>query len=206
MRLIVTSILLLASMQANAILVEAMYKNHGDGLITIDTETHLQWLDLTQTTSMSYDYVGSQFGVGGLFHGFRYATEAEFESLMDAIIPSYSGNALGYQTATSESAVYAQTVYFQSLLGVTDNRDTVFDSFGFYRDNSGVMRTGGTSRNFDTAFVYRDYYFNYNDLATVGTPWHGTFLVRGISVPEPTGLALFGLGIAGMVFSRRKLL
>jgi len=112
MRLIVTSILMLVSIQANAILVEAMYKNHGDGLITIDTETHLQWLDLTETTSMSYDYVGSQFGVGGLFQGFRYATEAEFESLIDAIIPSYSGNALGYQTATSESEVLHKLFIF----------------------------------------------------------------------------------------------
>jgi hypothetical protein len=43
----------------------------------VDLVTGLEWLDLTLSAAMSYNQVSAEFGVGGLFEGFRYATKAE---------------------------------------------------------------------------------------------------------------------------------
>jgi hypothetical protein len=45
--------------------------------LTRDTSTGLDWLDTTLSANLSYNQVSSQFGPGGLFEGFRYATLAE---------------------------------------------------------------------------------------------------------------------------------
>ena len=37
----------------------------GDGLLTLDTDTGLRWLDLTETTNRSFDDMVTQFGPGG---------------------------------------------------------------------------------------------------------------------------------------------
>ena len=53
----------------------------GDGLITLDTETNLEWLSLDATANLSYlDVLG---GAGGYTttYGFRYATGQEISLL-----------------------------------------------------------------------------------------------------------------------------
>lgn len=70
----------------------------GPGSVTLDTATDLLWLDMTHTDPNSnslykYDYVSSQFGPGGDFEGFRYATQAEvFTMFSNAGIPVVPGN------------------------------------------------------------------------------------------------------------------
>ena len=53
----------------------------GDSLITRDSETGFEWLDLTASAGRSYNYMSSQFGPDGEFECFRYATRAEIVSL-----------------------------------------------------------------------------------------------------------------------------
>jgi hypothetical protein len=61
------------------------------GVITRDPNTGLGWLDLSQTTNRSYNEVSPQFGIGGIFYGFRYATGEEVSTLfMDAGITGLS--------------------------------------------------------------------------------------------------------------------
>jgi Thrombospondin type 3 repeat len=70
----------------------------GPGSVTLDTATDLLWLDMTHTDPdlnalYKYDYVSSQFGSGGDFEGFRYATQAEvFTMFSNAGIPVVPGN------------------------------------------------------------------------------------------------------------------
>ena len=47
------------------------------GLITRDTATGLDWLDLTETNNRSFDDVSSKLGAGQEFEGWRYATRDE---------------------------------------------------------------------------------------------------------------------------------
>jgi hypothetical protein len=51
------------------------------GLLTYDPNTGLQWLDVTQSVGRDYNDVSSQFGVGGDFYGYRYATAGELGGL-----------------------------------------------------------------------------------------------------------------------------
>ena len=47
-----------------------------------DTETKLDWLDVTLSVNRTYTDVSSQFGTGGEFEGWRYASGDEFNILV----------------------------------------------------------------------------------------------------------------------------
>ena len=53
----------------------------GDGLVTHDSETGLDWLDLTETTSLSWDDIYAGAG-GWVTDGWRHATTAEVCELL----------------------------------------------------------------------------------------------------------------------------
>jgi len=57
---------------------------------------------------------------------------------------------------------------------------------------------------FSTAHLHADWQDGYRNLwaPLTGISWHEALVVR--DVPEPTTLALFGIGLAGMGFARRK--
>lgn len=61
-----------------ATLQSADWKTAGDGLLTTDG-SGLEWLDVTETLGLTYNYVSTQFGAGGAFEGFRYAVAAEID-------------------------------------------------------------------------------------------------------------------------------
>lgn len=52
------------------------------GNITRDTDTGLDWLDVTETRGLSYNQVMAQMGPGGTYEGWRYATTAELDQLI----------------------------------------------------------------------------------------------------------------------------
>jgi hypothetical protein len=56
-----------------AALVDLDWKTSGDRLLTYDTETQLQWLDLTQTAGLPYTEVNASLGPGDSFAGFFFA-------------------------------------------------------------------------------------------------------------------------------------
>jgi hypothetical protein len=68
---------------ASAELVSVDLGGNGDGLITLDTETGLRWLDWAQTRNRSYDIVARQLSPGGSLDGYRYATEDEVRTLYE---------------------------------------------------------------------------------------------------------------------------
>jgi len=53
-----------------------------NGSFTTDTETGLDWLDVTESIDESYSDVIKQFGIGGKYEGYRYATAKEFNTLV----------------------------------------------------------------------------------------------------------------------------
>lgn len=75
---------LLCCSGAHASLIEVDLFDAGDKLITRDTDTGLDWLDLTETTGISYDDMLLELGVGGMYEGFRYATTADVDGLQQA--------------------------------------------------------------------------------------------------------------------------
>lgn len=68
----------LLSSTADATLIEQDFiSGNGDGLVTFDSQTGLRWLDLSASAGRSFNEVSTEFGLGGDFEGFRYATNEE---------------------------------------------------------------------------------------------------------------------------------
>jgi hypothetical protein len=63
--------ILLFSSTAQATIIKKDLLSAGDTLITFDTDTKLEWLDVTQTLNLSFNDVQSELGVGGQFDGWR---------------------------------------------------------------------------------------------------------------------------------------
>ena len=51
-----------------------------NGKFTSDTQTGLDWLDLTETSGLSYEYVSSQLGGGGRFEGWSFAEQEQINT------------------------------------------------------------------------------------------------------------------------------
>jgi MYXO-CTERM domain-containing protein len=85
---LIAATLLLSITSAQAAFVESDWKNPGDALATLDTETGIEWLDLTQTDYMSINQAEGLTSVGGTFEGWRLPTRTEVTQLMVNAFPS----------------------------------------------------------------------------------------------------------------------
>lgn len=199
----------LSTSSAQAILID-------NGVTTRDTDTNLDWLDLTQSINRSYNDVAGQFGVGGDYAGWRHASVAEVTTLF---LNAGAASTTGGYTTTNNAA--AHTIV--SLLGSTfpSSRPTYDYTYGLTATdfdatrkylaialfcNSSLRVTTCTSINGG----------GHNDLGFIGAtigrlavtdalPEVGNFLVRvSTQVPEPTTLALFAISFAGLGVARTR--
>ncbi len=124
MLLLAAAVLVTAPTVSNAALIDA-------GTYTTDTATGLDWLDLTASSNLSYNYVSSQFGSGGLFEGWRYATSAETEALLQNL-----GFTIGYSVGAIGSAPAGYAAALTNLVNLFG--DTLATSGPSYRGALGL--------------------------------------------------------------------
>jgi len=196
---------LVLSTSVNAAIISTDWNAVGDNLITHDTVSALNWLDLTETNNLSYSAVVAQLGAGELYEGFRVATTLEVVALwsnfgvdLSAGVPSYVRSAPdpGIQQASQVLGnivnEYQSAVYSHGLFGNTlkvPGRDFTYimgafinqvEEFNFYNSDADKIAYLSTTN------VYT-----------------GTYLVS--SVPVPAAVWLFASGLIGLVgFARRK--
>jgi len=181
-------------------LIETDWKNPGDKLLTHDSTTGLFWLDVTESRNRPKTDVLTEFGAGGDFEGFRYATPIE--------IGAFWNNAGVTGHATTEGANNTVNDAFSLAL---------MDMWSFTK-NDGVLRevlavTSETnSGNASLANVARIAHLFSSPTTWGGTRWNivnnggfsngeGHALVT--SVPEPTALVLSVLGLLSLSMTRR---
>jgi hypothetical protein len=135
--------------QSFAVLEERNDPFWGTGAITYDTETGLEWLDVYLSTDLSCLDVSTQFGQGGEFEGFRYATHQEVLDFLDAAGISIIDH------GSSDPAHVTACQNFIELVGPTD----------IYNDRPTIQGMNGTIH----PKYYRDSY---------SSPAFGHWLVR----------------------------
>ena len=62
---------------AGAVLIERDWQTPGDALLTYDTDTGLEWLDVPATSDMSYNQVAALMTPGATYESFSFASEQQ---------------------------------------------------------------------------------------------------------------------------------
>lgn len=167
------------------------------GNTTLDTDTGLEWLDLTASVNRSFFDVSSSFSAGGAFEGYRYATEEELVTFWtNAGIPD-----IGFDTAANKQPVAA----LQALIGVTQPisgfgpRSFGFTSFIQGPDARRVSLLIDGESGTGTAFP-----FSFSRSEDTASPVVGSYLVRPSVVPVPASVLLLVTGLTAVVSLRRR--
>ena len=85
-----------------------------NGGFTTDTATGLDWLDMSNTDGNSYNQTLTAISAGGSLVGWRFATSAEFDGLINAAVGTpYT------QTGVWDAAILDQMKTLQGYLGAT---------------------------------------------------------------------------------------
>lgn len=188
--MVIGLVILSYSSNAHATLVD-------NGITTVDTDTGLEWLDLTETYDMTVAQVIPELAPAGLFAGYRLAVIAEVHELMTNAGLPVSTIINGIVSTDIQDIIEANAL--TALLG-----NTITPQYGSrYIGARGHLIDGNQDRV--VGFYSRDQSNLYHDYFTGQPHWPGTgvWLVRSVDVPEPGPFALIILGLAGFVFAGR---
>ncbi len=191
---------ILVAPAAQAKLLEVDLNTPGDALVTRDTDTGLDWLDLTESIGLSFDQVEADVG-GFISDGWRHATGAEVCALFAAADAEPSPCPGGFVNSFG-------ALTLKSLLGQTFHFANDHSAFGLYDDGdpSGPGGVGFAQASIglgSSATSVRDDQRGSN----LASSTEGNFLVRPSPVSMPIGpysraalvilLALPGLVMVG---------
>jgi len=187
------------------------------GAYTRDTDTMVDWYDLTASVGISYnDMVVNLSDTNSQFYGWRHATISEITTLMtNAGISNF--HVYDGWNDTNDPTIIAAMDVLKDLLGQTGTNaaprsDGMFDDEGYGDPN----RVGFafvcvfTTTTWGTAKYIQDYFdvtIPYTDNSGSGSGDIGHWLVRDsiAPVPEPSTILLFSIGLLGITgISRRK--
>lgn len=209
------SLLIAASGAVNGAIISIDFQTPGDDLITQDTSSGLEWLDLTVTAQRSYNDISSEFDASGELEGWRYATEVEISSFFDA----FGGDSNFYNGWSIEN-----NGLFDAVSQLWGNVQCVTDPYSCNQPGQGISKfiyegnfdtTGKANLGFisDTCTlcaISTDFYDGVDTLNRYveGYWWDpvaGHALVRDISeVPLPAAAWLFGSGFFGLIGVARR--
>ncbi|MFK7914879.1 MAG: PEP-CTERM sorting domain-containing protein [Pseudomonadales bacterium] len=188
----------LASAGASAALISTDLNNAADGLLTLDTDTGLEWLDLTETFNMSIGQVQPLLNSGASLSSFRLAEVSEVHTLM-----SNAGLPVSTTTGTISSAAadLGAANALTALLG-----ETVGAHYGSrYNGVRGHLLDNGVDRVVGAYTISGTRLFNDFFAGRPTWPGAGVWLVRSANeVSEPGTMAAFALGLFGLGFARRR--
>lgn len=196
-----------------------------------DTNSRLDWLDVTKTMNMPFNYVSGQFGIGGQFEGWRYATGDEFNTLLSSWTGVDNNGYMATDTTHSQPSVDGLVTMLGSTLDsyLMDSSGETYDSSvglapgeawdytqGFIADDYGQFGYKYTAMIFDReahsiprrSFESVDFYTAHYSGADPSGSYnrYGSYLVRqsNISIPIANTLTLFLIGLCSLIYSKKN--
>jgi len=181
---------------ASAALIAVDLFTAGDGLITRDTETGLDWLDLTATLNLSYNDIEADVG-GWISLGIRHATGSEVCGLfVHALAPAPC------PSATSASGSGNLVATLQGFVGITDSGVRAIASNGMFDDGEPSDGVGYGQVGYSVLSMSSQSSVRENQVfAASASGYVGHWLVR--PVPEPSTGLLLAAGLAAFAVRRR---
>lgn len=174
------------------------------------------WRQLTETTNFSWLVVNSSCGTGLCsgsigevsVDGWNWATNSDVQGLFDALIRPGTTQ---FPTASDYSA--AGDADIAHAIGSVFEATSIFN-FGnvSWREARGITR-GSSGFATTMAYLSDNPFANGLDVAGFDTSWPtnlgdsgtGIWLYKpAAAVAEPASLALFGIGLSGLMFLRRR--
>lgn len=211
-------LLLLSNFAAYAALVEIDWYPDpgniyppGNHYLTYDTDTGLEWLDVSLSTGMTRAETEAELLAGGLFGGFSFATDSQLQTLF---------NSAGISTTSNYYSDYGTIDDHLESLAAGDLSQLVglgSPDFYFYTGLSGRFAlladdsAGGIylseERNpncwsqYDGITVFCGK--SWGEVALPSDWADGSWLVRS-TVSEPSTIILISLGFFGITLARRR--
>lgn len=172
---------------------------------TTDTRSGLDYLDITESTGLTYQYVTNNLRKGQQFEGWRHATQNEIESLfvsagLSQCIPSCVANELplakliNLWSATVSDTNMNRTYFIYNQI-YPDSTSTDSHFSGSINDAINPINIElDSAAIFDGAIAY-----------SWSSPYMGHALVRISEVPLPTTIWLFISGFLYLSWNRKKI-
>lgn len=193
---------------ASAVLID-------NGTFVTDTDTGLDWLDLTQTVNTDYSVVSSEMTAGGQFEGWSLASR-------DQVI-SFLGNAGGNGIYDGTNDTHDTTSAHYDSGWLTGNNGVVSPLLDMWGNFSTDPQNHSAHFIFDEQNTFGHYTMGLlfdttksswgltSDLMEIVTTWSGVAsnqvgaaLVRTSPVPLPAAVWLLGAGLLGLMGVARR--
>ena len=191
-----------------AAVISVDWQSVNDGLITRDTSSGLDWLDLTLTNEASYRDTLTQLQAGEQFYGWRYATNAEVIALWSNfgvdLSSAATGIAYGFDSTVDNASYmlgntlceYNCNLFPFGTLGLTG------DAYDDAPNSRSLIGAYAFKPAYSTAYLTDGNYYMSDFDSAAHT---GSYLVQTSPIPVPAALWLFGSGLIGMAgIARRK--
>jgi hypothetical protein len=214
-KLMAIAVLLTAARTQALPIVQADAFAAGDNKAALEISTGLVWMDFGVNDNETYSQVKSKLNTDYL--GWRLPTGVEVQHLWTSLFSTmpgwheYSGLSFldEYNLDAEFESIFAILGSGKDATRINTNTQTEVTETWQARSGFGVFQSDSSKYGLVNMFepydsihndesLYLEFYVDVND-------WYGTMLVKNTNVPEPSSLMMFGLGLLGLLFSRRRM-